>query len=451
MVWDDQARRVATKVIGTIESNMVYDAIYYSDPITIGFAQWYGTRARNLLGQMTSIPEYSQVDSSLRDDVTAQPESASNFWTSRYLKRSEGRSLSSVLTSTQGVQIQNQQFANDLNDYQARAVRAGMDVNRYTPQFIYFCQLYHQSPKYALQVLNNAGTDASLSRWDSIAKNHSWYRRFPTRLNTALRIINEWDDDIPGGTVAPSPEPDDGGDLPGDGGVSVSTDISHVQIVGDQIHIHYGSASQSAGTTVVCYPLGQGSFIPGHQITGGPEIVPGPDPIDPDNPDPEVPPPSDVTAKENALRQFLMDRIGMYSYSQGAGRDKPDSSGRTDCSALVNYAYRSVVGINIGSYTVAQEQSSKSRVIWSNRSGTKYSAPPNSIMQVGDLVFYRWKPYYGSSRSLAAEGYRVNHVEMYIGNNQTIGHGGNPRMGPVIKNHTNYANSAYVCVVKRVL
>ena len=63
MAWDDQMKRVAVKAIGQVESSMNYMSINYSDPITVGIAQWFGVRAAAILNKMRSKypTQYSQV------------------------------------------------------------------------------------------------------------------------------------------------------------------------------------------------------------------------------------------------------------------------------------------------------------------------------------------------------------------------------------------------------
>jgi len=49
MIWDDAAKLLALKTLGTLESNLQYDAINMSDPITVGCFQLSGVRAANLI------------------------------------------------------------------------------------------------------------------------------------------------------------------------------------------------------------------------------------------------------------------------------------------------------------------------------------------------------------------------------------------------------------------
>ena len=52
MTYDATAKKLAVKVIGTVESNLNYGSVNYNDPITVGIAQWFGTRAAALLDRM---------------------------------------------------------------------------------------------------------------------------------------------------------------------------------------------------------------------------------------------------------------------------------------------------------------------------------------------------------------------------------------------------------------
>lgn len=442
MVWDAEAIRVAKNTIGTVESNNKYDVIYYADAITIGIAQWYGPRAAALLNKLKDLPGWDTIDASLRNDVDNHPPEFEkwngSFWLTRYLTSSEGIELKAFLRTPGAVAIQDAEFNLLISEYVTALQRLGWNPNTQTPQFIYFMQLWHQSPKFSKEVLSSAGINASLARLHTTAMNHTrWYAKYRSRLVKALNVIQAWDDNTPS-TAEPSPDGEDDGDA--DIEETTSAIIKNVIVVGDAIHVNVD------GGTVICYPTGGNLYVPQRGYGKGPSIDP-PDPVTP-----EVPPESDVTAKETALRNFIVARTRQYRYSQAAGlRDRPDQSGQTDCSGLTKYVYKQVLNVDIGANTILQELDSDSRVIWTNRNGPHYTAPPVSVMRVGDLVLYRWKPYYGTSTSKSASGYRVNHVEMYIGDNTVLGHGNPDRMGPYTKTHTDYAESAYAVVVKRVL
>ena len=164
MAWDAEAKKLAVKVIGTVESNLKYDAVYYVDPITVGIMQWYGTRAANLLVQIKATPAWVGVASTLDSDLASHDKNDASFWTNRYLTRAEGGSLKNALTSAQGVSIQNAQTLTDFEDYRRVALKADIDVEGHTDVFIFWACMYHQSPKYSKQVLNKAGDNPSLDR-----------------------------------------------------------------------------------------------------------------------------------------------------------------------------------------------------------------------------------------------------------------------------------------------
>ena len=79
MAWDATAKKVAIKAIGQVESSMDYSAINYNDPITVGIAQWYGTRAAAILNRMRGAhaAEYGRVDAGFRSRLESVPESDS--------------------------------------------------------------------------------------------------------------------------------------------------------------------------------------------------------------------------------------------------------------------------------------------------------------------------------------------------------------------------------------
>lgn len=335
------------------------------------------------------------------------------------------------------MQVQNAQTITDLETYRVRAEKSGLMADTNTNAFIYWCMLYHQSPKYSLQILNAAGIAPTLVRLHTMALNHVWYRNYKTRLNTAKTIIESGDNSgIPDFGVGLSPEYD-GGDIgdaenPPLATGAISNDIRHVRAVGDAIHV-----VMADGRTVVCQPTGATSWIP-NQTGDAPVIAP-------QTPEDNPTTPGGSTDTEDALAAFLLDRVGDYFYSQGAGRDNPDVSGVTDCSALLNYAYRKVAGISIGTNTV--DQQNYGRVIWRNTPGNTFGAVKNqipnlSLLRKGDCVYFGWFSTFS----------RVNHVEMYLGDGRLIGHGVPGTYGPTIKSSaTAYMDTAPWIVVRRHL
>ena len=139
--------------------------------------------------------------------------------------------------------------------------------------------------------------------------------------------------------------------------------------------------------------------------------------------------------RPNSAQQALVEKMksiqGTISYSQSGPRN-PDA-GSADCSSTVNWAYKNIVGIDVGNNTPAIMQSANlSTVDMSDipiSGGENGSGPTNpGLLMPGDLLLYS-RP--GKSFS-AGRPYSVGHVEMYMGDGQTIGHGG-PDKGPKIK------------------
>lgn len=462
MAWDDEAKRVAFKAIGTVESNLRYDVIYYGDSgPTVGITQFYATRAAQLLNDIRATAAWVGVEDSLTDDLIANDENDWSYWSTRSLTRAEGNSLKPVMLHPDARGIQHVQFLADMEEYRRVAVRMNLDVENNTKAFIYFAMLYHQSPKFAKEVLAQAGYNPSMSRVNALAKNHQWYRKFPTRLSVAYGIIDAWDDDLGDIDLNPSEDgPDeDTPNIRDDGYISrVQSLVRQVRLINNTIHI-----VGNQGETVQCQPTPNSRlWLPGQVGYVGP-------PIDDDNEDitgpydPEVPPPpDDGTAASLAakLESFLLARINRYSYSQGPGRMTPDTSGVVDCSSLILFAYmKCVPGTtygNMGTFTGAMggwtgNYTPKGRYIVSNTPNgwfdskggqTPFTYPDPSLLKIGDLVLV------GNATSWT----RHTHVEMVISDNRLIGYGGATPKGPYIKpNASSYIASWRRYTVRRHL
>lgn len=143
-----------------------------------------------------------------------------------------------------------------------------------------------------------------------------------------------------------------------------------------------------------------------------------------------------VESDQRALVAWMRQRVGKYDYTMDMHRrDEPDKYGATDCSALVRYCYKQVLGIEIGTYTGDQQRYGS--LVFGTSEQTVQGAL--SKLQLGDLVFFDWD---GVNVSI------YDHVEMYIGNGQTIGHGG-PGKGPVIKSFAQQWGWAHAIAARR--
>ena len=191
MAWDDTAKKVAIKAIGTVESSMRYDSINYNDPITVGIAQWYGPRAADIIKKMGAkhANEYAGVSPSLMSDLNSHGNDS--WWTNRWLSRLEGNSLIPLLRA--GAAEQDAQLVADLEAYFQAARNVGIDPNGNTDTFIYFCVMYHQGPRYAIRVMNRCGGGASLAAVHHACLNDGVLGKYPNRYNQAYEIIKNKD------------------------------------------------------------------------------------------------------------------------------------------------------------------------------------------------------------------------------------------------------------------
>ena len=152
------------------------------------------------------------------------------------------------------------------------------------------------------------------------------------------------------------------------------------------------------------------------------------------------------SGSSNKLVQFMDSVRGKLAYSMKGPRDP--EQGSADCSSTVNWAYKKAFGKSIGSntYDILKNPNTKT-IDQSNigiNGGKNGSGPNTSKLQPGDILLYS-RPDSGYT---AGRDYRVGHVEMYYGNNQTIGHGG-PGLGPNVKD-INRDASRYI-MAKRLI
>lgn len=204
MTYDVDAKKLAVKVIGTVESNLNYGAVNYGDPITLGIAQWYGTRAAALLVRMrdTNPGDWYGVAGSLASQlVSIAP--ANTYWNTRYLTQTEGASLVPVMTRNQG--IQNTQLTEDLEVYKGVAVSYGFDPDANTATVIYFFSMHHQSPASALEVVETLDTTATLEQIHTACLAHPVLGQYGGRYRTTYDLIHEYD--FSGVDPAPPPAP----------------------------------------------------------------------------------------------------------------------------------------------------------------------------------------------------------------------------------------------------
>lgn len=416
-MYDAAAQKLAVKVIGTVESSLTWDAINYSDPITVGVAQWFGVRAAAILVRMRdeNPGAWTGVDTGLVSDLSTRPASAA-WWNSRYLTQVEGNSLKPVLRANQA--IQSDQLITDLDAYVNVFEGLGWDKDTHTQQLLYFMSMYHQSPRSALRVMRDLEYGASLNRIHTVALNDDVLSKYPSRYNNTKSIIISGDSS--GVDDPPVVSPDDEGGNPSDVIARLTRDLRYIELVGNNLFL-----VTKDGHRIRSSRTGRDIWLLNSDTTVGEAIEP-PAPVEP-----EVPPSGDVESKRDALVAWMEARINQFSYSQGAGRLNPDQSGKSDCSGTVWRAYKDVINKELGTYTGSQYTQG---VLVTSGSGLINE----SLLRKGDLIFYNWP----TGRPT------VDHVEMYRGSGTVIGHGG-PGKGPTVKTLSGMATAASNWYVRR--
>nr|DAR68700.1 MAG TPA: type VI secretion exported 1 [Caudoviricetes sp.] len=416
MAWDATAKKVAVKAIGQVESSLNYAAINYNDPITVGMAQWYGTRAAAILNRMRAAhpTEYARVDAGLRSRLETVSEGSSS-WNTYYLSRQAGDSLRDLLLASKD--IQGDQIVKDLESYFSVAKQYGINPEADTDAFILWCVAYHQGPRYALQAANNYSGGGLNAMYNAIMSN-GVLGQYYNRYNGAKNIIAN--KDTSGVDVGVS-----GVSTPGNGG-SVGENNQQVSIEGGKVVITADDSNiltmRSKFGTHRLYSRGHnlwevniGEIV--QNITGGQAGAPnqggggGGGAV-----------PSDGSNGAKALA-WILARLGKFAYCQCPGRQDPDRSGITDCSGLMYAAYKATSGTFVGTWT--GDQYFRGQAVIERGSGAM-TAAQKALLRPGDMIVMAWR----STGSVYPE---TDHVEMVVDQNTTVGHGGNPYYGPVKK------------------
>ena len=163
-------------------------------------------------------------------------------------------------------------------------------------------------------------------------------------------------------------------------------------------------------------------------------------PTPPVAPPPPTPPPTPYDTQA-LLVNWMLAHIGRYSYSQASPRLIPDVTGHTDCSGCVWYCYKMVTGSESAIPLISGNTYTGTQITQGTYITGGAKTWNESLMRLGDLVFFDW-----ASNGITPT---YDHVEMYIGNNQTCGHGGG--MGPKVKSLSYNANFAARVMVRRYI
>lgn len=124
----------------------------------------------------------------------------------------------------------------------------------------------------------------------------------------------------------------------------------------------------------------------------------------------------------------IKDKI---DYSMTGPRNPEEGS--ADCSSTVQWAYRKALGIDPGSNTRSQVDSSTGHDVDQSTGGP----PVEGNLRPGDLLFYSKNGTHAKSD--------VGHVEMYVGDGKLMGHGGPAgKLGPTEKTMSSYRVKDYI-------
>lgn len=412
----------AMYVIGEVESNWDWTGVYRADPITIGMMQNYGQRAEICIERCAAEdPEGYETFKAAAPKLAAAVEHdyGWNWWTGYYVDGAEAAAWQTWAQRDKNHVGQQKLWVDDATGY--IETLTGWGLSEDWPQtLIYAMAMYHQSPREAGNVIGACGGSATLDTIHAACLNNGILGRYKNRYNTVYGRLADWD-----GESAPPDFGQVSGIGTGSGGQNTgstgqpSAAITRVQLDNGVMTL-WGSGIYASGLT--CYKSAPNTWLPSISKTGEP------------NPGTNTGGGSSTgNTALNEMKQWLLDHVGAFAYSQGAGRMSPEESGYTDCSALMWYVYHLVTGENIGSWTGDQQNYGE---IIAEGSGNL----PQNEMRVMDLVFFNWRGYNPP----------FDHVEAYIGDNQLIGHGGNPHMGPTVKQDANaYARGAHDWRVRR--
>lgn len=407
MPTSENTRLYAMYVIGRVESNHNWAAVNRNDPITLGMLQWYGQRAANLISACAEAdPDGYATFKSAAPKLAAAVEAGHEWgwWTSYYVTDAEAQAWAAWAERDGNHKAQQETWYSDYAGYVQTLSRWGLSEDR--PQvLIYAMSMYHQSPAQCGKVIASCGGMATLATMHATCLNDGVLGLYKNRYNTVYQLLSAWD-----GESAP---PDFGQvDAPTTGSDSTpierpSAPISYVMQRDGLVYV-MGIDGYPQG--VVCYKSGPNIWTPGLDSAGGAE-----------NPGTSTGG-GDATGTDatEQIVQWMLDHVGAFAYSQGAGRLDPIASGYTDCSALCWYVYHIITGVDVGTWTGAMV--GKGTVI-DEGDGRSY---PEGLREA-DLILFAWDNYNAS----------FDHVEMYIGNGQLCGHGG-PNAGPTVKDAKEY-------------
>jgi len=413
MATKQQIIDYAMYVVGEVESNWTWNAVPAFDGvshiISIGMMQSAGSNAADLLQVIhddypTTWQALAITSPRLTNDVLTIPHTWNN-WSNYSLTDVERISVATILDTPDGHSAQMEYWAAICGGYIDYLLSVGFSLSRPKP-LIFAISMYHQSPQSCNNVIATVGGNADLAMIHTACLNNPVLGQYTNRYNTVYSRLNSWNEQDPPPNFGQNSTPSTGGQTPGN--TQTNSLINYITKNGDQL-VLFGSAFTNG---LIFIPTQGDKWIPMFNTSGaqpGGGFQGG-----------GTPAPSPTPAEQVAAQ--MLSWVGMFDYSQAAGRLDPVNTGFGDCSSVVWAAYFLVTGINVGTWT--GDQIHNGTLIDSG----DYGSTNIANLKPADLLLIDWD----GAHSFTSAG----HVEMFVGNNQLCGHGG-PGKGPTIKNGVN--------------
>lgn len=411
----------ALYVLGAVESDWDWGAVYRDDPITIGMYGEYAYDACTLIGYLYRNDDksaYNALSDRLRSfyEANQDPGDDNGPWTSYWMTDEDDASWkeSAKLEVNQTCQKQygRLQISDMLTAIQNEGVTWGdtsASHNTDVSGMIFLITIYHQSPAACRRVISSLPWQFTIDDVYNLALNDSVVGKYKNRQDEVYQLLSDNHDKIEDsqdgppdyGTVSEPSGTTSGSATPG---VSqTQTNLSHIKRVGDSLWLYYND-----GSIVQFYKNGGEVWFPSRSSTT-PSAGQNDLPSSGDRNYPKA-----TTEELQSLIDYAISWEGKLQYVYGgSGRLEWQTSGVTDCSGFVWGLFNHQFGVDIGTYTVPQADNSAAFTEVYN--GTY--PPPEDQMQPADLIFYSFP----SQGTHSYRGYTCDHVELYLGNTTTIG------------------------------
>lgn len=406
MAWTQNQNMFCMYVICEVESGWNWAATNAQDAITLGIAQWWGTRAAGLMQLLkdNAPTSYAKLSSRLRTKLETDGAN-SQSWTSFYLQQADRSSWADSAEDADNHLIQQQLFFEDIEGYKTTLASWGLDVENNPKAAIYWMSCYHQNPSYCNNVMAAVGDITNLSTIRSGILSHRILGQYANRYNKIYERLVAWD-----GTSAP---PDFGQvdefqeglspTAPGGNMAQPLTGIKYIQQTGDNLMIY----SDDYPNGMLCVKTNGQIWIP---FTNDTQIV---------MPNTEEGQTGGSSSLFELCKQTWIDwnNAGGFAYGADAAGKYPETSGHTSCAACI-WAALNKHNSDICNWMsiFCPDLQNQGKLIY-HTTGYNNIRVPVEDMLPGDLILMD----YASS----ANG-RADHVDWYFGNGVVWGAGSAP-------------------------